>query len=135
MLAEMKGLVYMDCLPSLVRALWRGPTVALSRRPTRTRVWSSKIVGTRCDGKSQREGGRLQQVLGGAAGVASFGRHASRAATLAVQMHGRTRRYDSRDEPCVQRRSAKPRDGGAYATRVKRECSLAGQPRRADERR
>jgi hypothetical protein len=39
-------------------------------------VWSSKIVGTRCDGKSQREGGRLQQVLGGAAGVATFGRHA-----------------------------------------------------------
>jgi hypothetical protein len=41
----------------------------------------------------------------------------------------------SRGEPCDQRRSAEPRDGGASATRVKNTRWLAGQPRRADERR
>jgi hypothetical protein len=68
-------------------------------RPTSTGVWSSKIVGTRCDGKSQREGGRLQQVLGGAAGVTSFRSAHTCATPLAGQTHGQTRRYDSRAEP------------------------------------
>jgi hypothetical protein len=104
-------------------------------RPTRATLWRRKAVGTGGGGKSQREGGRLQRGLGGAAGVAAsqsahtscndFGSANARTGTARI----------SRAEPCTQRRSAKRGDGEAYATRVKNTRWLAGTRGRVDERR
>jgi hypothetical protein len=94
-----------------------------------------RAVGTRRGGKSQREGGRLQRVLGGAAGVAASQSAHTRCNDFGSALH--TAKH-GKNEPCRAVKSmAKRNVERRRSMRTTRAAPRwkAGAPRRVDERR